>query len=126
MTNLNSKLLGGAAVALLAGMLAAPAQAQTVPLYAGGATLPEKVYRDIFNCYGDNSGGGLQAGLSGTAATCNGNPAYRSNVAALYVGVGSGNALRAFQTHDAVQFPLPTGGSARIPDKPPVVGTTNY
>src|ERR1700748_2110730 len=57
--NLNSKLLGGAAVALLAAAFAAPAQAQTTPVYSGGGTLAEKVYRDIFNCYGNQSGADL-------------------------------------------------------------------
>src|ERR1700740_1413419 len=103
MMNLNSKLLGGAAVALLTGLFAVPAQAQTV-LYSGGATLPEKVYRDIFNCYGDTSGGELEKKLTGGATGCNGAAPYRGSIASLYVGVGSGNGLKAFQTHTASEF----------------------
>jgi ABC-type phosphate transport system substrate-binding protein len=124
--NLNSKLLGGAAIALLAATFAAPAQAQTTVLYSGGATFPEKLYRDIFNCYGDTSGGETTAFLAGGATGCNGATPYRSDVAPLYVGVGSGNALKAWQTHDASQFTRPTGGSARTPDRPPVPSTTAY
>jgi len=122
MTNLNSKLLGGAAVALLAGMFAAPAQAQTVPLHSGGATLAEKVYRDIFNCYGNQSGGDTTIGLAGAATGCNGVTPYRSNVEPLYVGVGSGNGKKAFVNHDASKF---TDGP-RTPDAVPVPSTSDF
>ena len=57
MLKLNSKLLGGAGAALMVAAFAAPAQAQTTPLYSDSGTLAEKVYRDIFNCYGNQSGG---------------------------------------------------------------------
>jgi len=62
----NSKLLGSATVALLALAYAMPAQAAT-PLYSGGGTLAEKVYRDIFNCYGNHAGGDTTVGLAGAA-----------------------------------------------------------
>ena len=120
--NLNSKLLGGAAVALLAAAFAAPAQAQTTPVYSGGGTLAEKVYRDIFNCYGNQSGADLGTGLVGPQAACNGVAPYRSNVEALYVGVGSGNGKKALVNHDASQY---VSGS-RVPDAVPVPSTNDF
>jgi phosphate transport system substrate-binding protein len=122
MTNLNSKLLGGAAVALLAAAFAAPAQAQTVPLHSGGGTLAEKVYRDIFNCYGNHSGGDLTLGLAGPATGCNAVTPYRSNVEPIYVGVGSGNGKKAFVNHDASKF---TDGP-RTPDATPNASPSDF
>jgi ABC-type phosphate transport system substrate-binding protein len=119
---LNSKLLGGAGAALLVAAFAAPAQAQTVPLYSGGGTLAEKVYRDIFNCYGNQSGGDLTIGLVGPQAGCSGLAPYRSNVEALYVGVGSGNGKKGFVNHDAAQYS--SGG--KIPDSVPVPSTSDF
>jgi len=119
---LTSKLLGGAGAALLVASFAAPAQAQTVPLYSGGGTLAEKVYRDIFNCYGNQSGGDTTTGLTGPQTGCNGVPAYRSNVEPLYVGVGSGNGKKAFVNHDASQYV--SGG--RVPDAVPVPSTSDF
>jgi ABC-type phosphate transport system substrate-binding protein len=120
MLNLNAKLLGGAAVALLATTFAA--QAQTVPLYSGGGTLAEKVYRDIFNCYGNTSGGDTTVGLAGAATGCNAATAYRSNVEPLYVGVGSGNGKKGFVNHDASHF---TDGP-KAPDAVPVPSTADF
>jgi ABC-type phosphate transport system substrate-binding protein len=119
---LNSKLLGGAAVALLAAAFAAPAQAQTVPLYSGGGTLAEKVYRDIFNCYGNQSGGDTTVNLAGQAANCNGATPYRSTVEPLYVGVGSGNGKLGFVNGDSSHF---TDGP-KTPDNPPVPSTSDF
>jgi ABC-type phosphate transport system substrate-binding protein len=126
MTKLNSKLLGGATVAFLAMAVAAPAQAQVTKLYSGGGTLAEKIYRDVFNCYGDQAGGEFTAGLGTGPSGCNGVPAYNANRTIFYVGVGSGNGLTAFTTGDPTQLTQPTGGSARTPDAVPVNGTTAY
>ena len=120
MLNLNSKLLAGAAVALFAA--AAPAHAQITPLYAGGATFPEKVYRDIFNCFGNQAGGDLTVGLSGPLGGCNGVTPYNSNIEVLYLGVGSGNGLSAWRTHDASKL---TDGP-RTPDAVPVPSTVDF
>jgi len=122
MLKLNSKLLGGAGAALMVAAFAAPAQAQTTPLYSGGGTLAEKVYRDIFNCYGNQSGGDTTVGLSGPQTGCNGVTPYRSNVEPLYVGVGSGNGKKALVNHDAAQYV--SGG--RIPDSVPVPSTSDF
>lgn len=103
MSNLTSKLLGGVAVAIVASAICAPAQAQTV-LYSGGGTLAEKVYRDIFNCYGGTDGGAFSTGLVGAPAGCNAASPYRGSVLQSYVGVGSGNGKAAFRTHDASHF----------------------
>ena len=108
---LNSKLLGGVGFALMAFAVSAPAQAQTVPLYGGGSTLSEKINRDIFNCYGNHSGGDTTVGLVGPQTNCNAVAPYRSNVEPLYAGVGSGNGKKAFINHDASQYS--SGG--RIP-----------
>src|SRR5262249_42753062 len=90
MTKLNSKLLGGAGFALMALAVAAPAKAQPVPLHSGGGPLAEKVYRDIFNCYGDSGAadtGGLtelEESLQGQATGCNGIAAKNPDVQILY------------------------------------------
>jgi len=122
MLKLNSKLLGGAGAALMVAAFAAPAQAQTTPLYSGGGTLAEKVYRDIFNCYGNQSGGDTTVGLTGPQTGCNGVTPYRANVEPLYVGVGSGNGKKALINHDAAQYV--SGG--RIPDSVPVPSTSDF
>jgi ABC-type phosphate transport system substrate-binding protein len=122
MRNINSKFLGGAAFALLAAGFAGSAQAQIVPLFAGGATFPEKAYRDIMNCYGNHSGTDTETGLTAPPATCNGATPYRSNVQVLYVGVGSGNGKKALNTHNAGAF---TDGP-RTPDAVPVPSTSDF
>src|SRR5215475_7549478 len=89
-----SKLLGSAAavVAFAAASTAGttPAHAQLTNLYAGGATFPEKVYRDIMNCYGDHAGTDTETGLTAPPATCNGATPYNNSVQLLYGGSGSG------------------------------------
>src|SRR5689334_3209708 len=119
---ITSKLLGGAGAALLVAAITAPAQAQTVPLYSGGGTLAEKVYRDIFNCYGNQSGGDTTVGLVAPQNACNGVTPYRSNVEPLYVGVGSGNGKKALINHDASLY---VSGS-RVPDSVPVPSTSDF
>jgi ABC-type phosphate transport system substrate-binding protein len=120
---LRSWSLGGTAIAfaLATTVSTAPAHAQITGLYGGGATFPEKVHRDNMNCYGNTSGGETTANLSSPPATCNAATPYRSNVEMLYVGVGSGNGLDALANHDPHMF---TKGT-RVPDNPPVVGTTD-
>ena len=127
-----SKLLGGASIALLAAAWAAPVQAApTTALYAGGATLPEKVYRDIMNCYGDHSspGNDTAVGLA-PVAICSGAPGtftpYRPSIQPLYVGVGSGNGVKGFTAHNAQEYTLPTGGSPRKADAVPVPSTSDF
>ena len=69
---------GVAVIALTAGFIAidgAPARAATTPLYSGGATFPELAYRDLFNCYGNNSGANLPS--LGTPNSGADNPGFR-------------------------------------------------
>jgi phosphate transport system substrate-binding protein len=123
MPNLNSKLLGGAAVALLAAMFSAPAQAAPASaLYTGGGTLAEKVYRDVMNCYGATSSGDTTVGLAGFATGCNAVTSYNSAVELLYVGVGSGNGKKSLIHHDSSLFV----SGARTPDNPPVASTSDF
>jgi hypothetical protein len=125
MIKLKSIALGTAATAMLMSSLAVPAQATT--LYSGGGTLAEKVYRDVFNCYGNHGGGAgtgdTTANLVGKPTGCNTATAYNSNVLMLYVGVGSGNGKAGFDNHNAAKFTF--NGSAKKPDNPPVPSTTN-
>ena len=101
-----------AAVALVTSSLVsvdtAPARAATTPLYSGGATFPELAYRDLFNCYGNNSGANLPS--LGTPPSATTTPVFdctaagfpfNPNVELLYSGVGSGNGKKAFDAHDA-------------------------
>jgi ABC-type phosphate transport system substrate-binding protein len=110
------KLAGGfaAAVSLTVGF---SAQAATTPLYAGGSTLAEKVYRDLFNAYGSDAGGDLAIGVNTPPAS-----PYNSGVEALYVGVGSGNAVKALDAYSPSLF---TSGS-RVPDGTPVASTRDF
>jgi phosphate transport system substrate-binding protein len=96
MTKRTSAIMGGMAAAV-ALATAATAGAATTPLYGGGSTLVEKVYRDLFDAYGNTAAGDLCAGLSTTCPTTH----YNSSVELLYVGVGSGNGLKALDAHDA-------------------------
>jgi hypothetical protein len=111
-----------ATAALLAGAFSTPALAQPASyIYSGGATFPEKVYRDIMNCYGDSSGGDLEANLVAGQATCNGQAGYtesgaRPPIQVLYLGVGSGNGLAAWRTN----VPADLTNGPRTPDNPPV------
>jgi ABC-type phosphate transport system substrate-binding protein len=106
-------ILGVAVAALSVG----PAGAATVPLYGGGSTLVEKVYRDLFNNYGNTAGGDL----------CVGRPVcptshYDASTELLYVGVGSGNGLKALEGNDPSLYV--TGG--KTPDKVPVPSTRDF
>jgi ABC-type phosphate transport system substrate-binding protein len=113
------QLLGSVAVGVLASATTPAAAAAPAGLYAGGATFPEKVYRDIFDCYGSTSGGQLTSFLSGPPAICNLTPPYRAGVEILYAGSGSGNALKAFRMEDGSLF---VDGAKKL-DRPPVVGS---
>jgi ABC-type phosphate transport system substrate-binding protein len=119
MTKLN--LVGGltAAVALSIGFAA---QASTDILYAGGGTLAEHIYRDLYSAYGNNSSGQLCAGLTSDPASAYNCPttSFNPNVSVLYVGVGSGNGLSAIVADSPAT--LTTG--SRVPDPIPVVGST--
>src|SRR5579859_2613630 len=100
MTVRSSIIMGGmaAAIALTA---AGGAGATPTPLFGGGSTLVEKVYRDLFNAYGSTSSGDLCTGI--TIDPCP-STAYNSAVELLYVGVGSGNGISAFDAHDATKY----------------------
>src|SRR6266702_6236058 len=115
MSKRNSIILGAAAVALAAGS----AGAATTPLYSGGGTLAEKVYRDLFNTYGNTASGDLCVGRP--TASCPAT-AYNANVEILYVGVGSGNGLKALDNNDASLFV--SGG--KKPDGVPVPSTRDF
>jgi ABC-type phosphate transport system substrate-binding protein len=116
MTIRTSILMGGmaAAIALTA---ATGTYAATTPLYAGGSTLVEKVYRDLFNAYGNTSGKDLCTGL----AVCP-SAHYNANVEILYVGVGSGNGLKALELNDSSQYV--SGG--KTPDAVPVPSSKDF
>ena len=115
------QLLGCAATAaLIASAFAVPAQAAPArAIYSGGATFPEKAYRDIMNCYGDSSGTELETGL--TATFCNGLAGYNPNVQALYTGVGSGNGLSAWRAKNPDAL-----NTARTPDAVPVPSSSAF
>jgi len=93
------------------------AQAQTLPLYGGGATLTERVTRNIFNAYGNTASGDLCVGFVACPAT-----PYRSNVEILYVGVGASNGLKAYDGNSPALF---LAGSKK-PDNPPVASTRDF
>ncbi len=121
MPSLSPKFAGGMAAAVALATAFAGAQAATTPLYSGGGTLAEKVYRDIFNQYGSNASGDL-CSLSSTtgggtlpSTYCSSSP-YNSSVEALYVGVGSGNGKKALDTYNPANY---VAGSKK-PDNPPV------
>ncbi len=96
MTKRTSILMGGMAAAVALATAGAAGAAPT-PLYAGGGTLAEKAYRDLFNAYGSSASGDLCAGRPVCPlASQEVNP----NVEGLYVGVGSGNGLKAFDAYD--------------------------
>jgi phosphate transport system substrate-binding protein len=105
------------AAAALATGFGSAAHGATTPLYGGGATLDEKVLRNIFNIYGDSASGELGIGVTAPPTT-----PYNANVEVLYLGVGSGNALKAYDAHDPSQ--LISGG--KKPDDPPVASTSDF
>jgi ABC-type phosphate transport system substrate-binding protein len=111
---------------LLATTFVAPAYAIT-PLYSGGGTLAEKVYRDIMNCYGNHSGGDTTANLAAPPATCNLATPYNNGVELLYAGVGSGNGLTSYDTDDASHLTdIPSGSTSKKADNPPVPSTSDF
>ena len=122
------RALGGISLAvLIAGAYATPGSAAVTQfIYGGGATFPERVYRDIFNCYGNHSvGNRIQIGL--TAHVCNVGDAgftgpYKPVAQVLYLGVGSGNGKKAFLTHNPGNPGGWTDGN-RVPDEVPVGAT---
>jgi len=116
MTKRTSIIMGGMAAAV-ALTTAGIAGAATTPLYSGGGTLAEKVYRDLFNAYGNTASGDLCVGRSNCPATH-----YNSDVEILYVGVGSGNGLKAIDGNDASLF---VSGSKK-PDAVPVPSTADF
>src|ERR1700761_5112502 len=77
------------------------ASAAPTPLYGGGSTLAEKVYRDLFDSYGRTASGDLCSGIKADPCPTT---HYNANVELLYVGVGSGNGISALSTHDATNF----------------------
>ena len=115
MSKRTSIIMGGmaAAVALTAGV----AGATTTPLYSGGGTLAEKVYRDLFNIYGNTASQDLCVGRSNCPTT-----PYNANVEILYVGVGSGNGLKAIDNNDPSLFV----SGPKTPDKVPVPSTRDF
>jgi len=100
-----------AAVALTA----TGAHATPTPLFSGGGTAVEKVYRDLFNAYGNNSSGDL----------CFGRPVcptpYNTSVEVLYLGVGS-NGLKAIDANESSLLV----SSNKVPDAVPVGSTRDF
>ncbi len=117
MTKRTSVIMGGMAAAV-ALATAASAGAATTPLYGGGSTLVEKVYRDLFDAYGSTAAGDLCFGLASTCPTTH----YNSSVELLYVGVGSGNGVKAIDAHDPSLY---VTGSKK-PDSVPVPSTRDF
>jgi len=110
MNNRTSIIMGGMAAAIALTATTAGATSLT-PLYGGGSTLAEKVYRDVFDAYGSTASGDLCSGLTTVCPTTH----YNAAVEALYVGVGSGNAVKALDLGDPSQ--LVSG--MKTPDKVP-------
>jgi ABC-type phosphate transport system substrate-binding protein len=106
---------------ILAGLCAESCAAAIVGIYGAGSTTGEMLHRELMNCYGNTSGGQLAVGLVTPSATCFGATPYRSGVELLYVGVGSAFGKLGFVNGDPNLF---TNGT-RIPDKPPVAGSTD-
>jgi phosphate transport system substrate-binding protein len=107
-----SAFAGSIATAVALAAAFSPAHAATLTgLYGGGSTLAEKIYRDLFDAYGATASGDLCAGLATTCPTTH----YNTAVELLYVGVGSGNGLKALDAHDPTLYV--TG--SKTPDKVP-------
>jgi ABC-type phosphate transport system substrate-binding protein len=92
-----SMLLGSMAATVALATAATPAHAATTGLFGGGSTLVEKAYRDLFNAYGSTAGGDLCAGLATPCPTSH----YNAAVELLYVGVGSGNGVKALDAYSS-------------------------
>ena len=122
MTKRTSVLMGGMAAAIALTAAAGSVHATTTtPLYGGGSTLVEKVYRDVFNAYGSTASGDLCSGLTTATHPCP-TAHYRSSIEILYVGVGSGNGLKALETNSPAAY---TSGP-KTPDNPPVPSTRDF
>jgi len=112
MTIRSSILMGGMAAAVALTAAGGAFAAGPTPLYGGGSTLVEKVYRDLFNTYGASASGDL---CSGRTLCPRAAQEYNSAVELLYVGVGSGNGLKALDGYDPSQFI----SGAKVADKVP-------
>jgi len=121
MTKFTTKLAGGMAATVALATAFTGAQATTTGLFGGGSTAAEKVYRDVFNQYGNQAGGDLCVGLTAIAGGC---PAtvYRSNVEPFYVGVGSGNGKAALDSYDPSKYVQ----NNKKPDAVPVPSTRDF
>jgi len=105
---------GVVALALAAGLvvtdIGAAAAAPANPLYSGGGTFAEVIYRKVWDCYASNSAGTPPSlGPVDPACTAAGVAPYRADVEILYSGVGSGNGKKAFikvlsGNHDTAQL----------------------
>jgi len=119
MTKRTSVLMGGMAAAIALTAAAGSANATTLsPLYGGGSTLVEKVYRDVFNAYGSTAAGDLCFGLITVCPTTH----YNNKVEILYVGVGSGNGLKGLETNSALAYV----SGPKTPDTVPVPSTRDF
>jgi ABC-type phosphate transport system substrate-binding protein len=112
MINRTSIIMGGMATAIALTAISG-ASAATTPLYAGGSTLVEKVYRDLFNSYGNSSAGDLCRAAPAVCPTKA--EEYNSAVELLYVGVGSGNGLTALENYSSADLVA----GAKTPDAVP-------
>ncbi len=110
------KLLGGAvAVVALAtaftSLDGSSARAQsTQPIYSGGSTLAEAVYRDLFNCYGSTSAVAPSLGTTSGTGGCATTP-INPNAEVLYAGVGSGAGQNAYTANNPASYGTPTAGA---------------
>src|SRR5262245_15572633 len=98
------------------GTMPARAAGPAAPIYGGGATLPELVYRQLFNCFGSTSGGDLTVGVASVTDVCA--SAINPSAELLYTGVGSTNGRAALVNNNPQKLTLNPG--ARTPDNPPV------
>ena len=121
MTKRTSIIMGGMAAAVALTAAAGSASAATTVLYGGGSTLVEKVYRDLFNKYGNTAASELCTGLVTATKPCP-TSNYNSGVAILYVGVGSGNGLKGLENADPSLY---VSGS-KVPDAVPVPSTDDF
>jgi len=117
--------LAGISLGIVVGGAYAPPALAVTPtgwIYMGGATFPERAYRDVFNCYSNHSGTDTETGL--TSHICSTGDTgfvapYKPAIQMLYAGVGSGNGKSAWINHNAGN--LTNGG--RVPDSVPVPST---
>jgi len=105
------------AMAVAIALTATGAHALPTPLYGGGATSIEKVYRDLFNTYGNIASGDLCIGRPICSATH-----YNSNVEVLFLGVGSGNGQKAIDANDSSLLIT----SSKVPDAVPAASTRDF